>query len=300
MWFRADSPVFRQLPAIRLALVRLIDEVPALEAALRRLAGLGLLEKYRQMVGEQAEEGDQPVAAQSLQDYWRETAKEAFGALGEAVDPLRRKVGSGLYRSAFLDRLYGAAEARRSLQHLVELIFRLEPATGLDPVLAYGVLERMSAGRRAECKALAVELDQTFGHRPGDVAQQLQAAAARFGLHAAEGTAPERPVFVVPGGNGPLQCGLVLRDVHRHAYSLLHFDFLLLDRGGRVQLRDFGPRDHVGIALECLFPGHATTYGVFRSDIEMRLDIYAGFAMAQALAQRLASLLEPCGQAVPG
>jgi hypothetical protein len=300
MWFRADSLVFRQLPAIRLALVRLIDEVPALETALRRQAGLGLLEKYRQMVSEQAEEGDQPVAAQVLQDYWRETAKEAFGALGEAVDPLRRKVGGGLYRSAFLDGLYGAAEARRSLQHLVELVFRLEPATGLDPALAYGMLERMSAGRRAECKALAGELVATFGRRPGDMDRQLQAAAARFGLRAAEGAAPGRTLFVVPDGPGPLQYGLMLRDVHRHAYSLLHFDFVLLDRGSRLQLRDFGPRDHVGIALECLFPGHGATYGVFRSDIEMRLDIYAGFAMAQALAARLAAVFQACDEAVPG
>jgi hypothetical protein len=303
MRFATDSLMFRALPAIRRALVRLVDEVPAMEVQLRQTARLGLLEKYRAVVGELAEADPEPVAAQALQEYWRETAKECFGALGEAADTRRRIAlrnpypSGGLYQSAFLDRLYAAAAAPRSTQNLIGFLGRLDPAGGLDPLLAYGVLEKMSAGRRAECAGLAAELAQTYGHRPADVAQLLQAAAVRFGLQAQPRGPGTWPLFVLPAPAGPWRFGLALQGVWRHAYSLLHFDFLLLDRGGAATAGAgaFGPVDHVSIGLDHFFPGYFATYGLFRFDLEMRLNIHAAFATAQALAGRLGPMLEGVG-----
>lgn len=299
MLFATDSLMFRSLPAIRRALVRLVDEVPAMEVQLRQTARLGLLEKYRAVVGELAEADPAPVAAQALHEYWRETAKECFGALGEAdarrrVAPSSPYASGGLYQSAFLDRLYAAAAAPRSAQNLVGFLGRLEPGTGLDPLLAYGVLEKMSAGRRAECAGLAAELAQTFGHRPADVVQHLHAAAARFGLQAQPRGPGAWPLFLLPAPAGPWRFGLVLQGVWRHAYSLLHFDFLLLDRSGTATAGAgaFGPVDHAAIGLDHFFPGHFAAYGVFRFDLEMRLNIYAAFATAQTVAGRLAAILE--------
>jgi hypothetical protein len=308
MLFATDSLMFRSLPAIRRALVRLIDEVPAMEVQLRQTARLGLLEKYRAVVGELAEADPAPVAAQALNEYWRETAKECLGALGEAADTRRRAAlrgpypSGGLYQSAFLDRLYAAAAAPRSAQNLVGFLGRLDPGTGLDPLLAYGVLEKMSAGRRAECAGLAAELAQTFGHRPADVVQHLHAAAARFGLQAQPRGPGTWPLFVLPAQAGPWRFGLALQGVWRHAYSLLHFDFLLLDRSGTATAGAgaFGPVGHASIGLDHFFPGYFAAYGVFRFDLEMRLNIYAAFATAQAVAGRLAAKLEGVNEADGG
>ena len=273
MFFARDSLVYQHLSVLRNALVDVVERAVDLEREVATRHRVRLLVKYREVVREFAK-GDFELVA----SYWKELRKEQLGSLGE---PVARDLKSwtGVYRSAFIDRLASEPRERPLSPFPIDFLNRLEPSTGLDPELAYGVLGQIAELRRLEAQELAADLAHSCGAAPPNVQSIAAAMAQRFGLVHDPRGAKGRPIFVLKETRGVLDLGICPQEGRLNVPGLSYFEFVALERAGTRRLKSSGLTYHAAIGFEHLFPGYASSYGVYSSADQLRLNVYAAFCM---------------------